>query len=260
MDTKGEQTTKTPPPGPHLDAESWRLLQAREPRAVAWFRQHLATPCEVCEAFLAEAVEAPDLDALADEALLAATRADTSPSEDSLGWERVRRRLWPSRRLLGRVGGAVAVALAAMLLLFVVPKALRDGEEAASERLKGVAPLVVELSAVARLPDGSVHPVSEGEVLPEEAVVLLRYHASEAAQALLVREVEGAPPVVLGRFPLESGTHDLRDGGELAGVSLEGEQGVLTLVLEARSKQGDSQPGVTQSRLSLRVLSRNNPR
>ncbi|RKH08157.1 hypothetical protein D7X74_32225, partial [Corallococcus sp. CA047B] len=35
-------------------------LANREPGAVAWFREHLASPCEVCETFLATHADALD--------------------------------------------------------------------------------------------------------------------------------------------------------------------------------------------------------
>jgi hypothetical protein len=217
----------------HLDAASWRALQDHEPAAVAYFARHLAKPCEDCEAFLAEASGQDDLDALADEALVAA--AGSPPREDALGWERVRRRAFPSKaRTWGAgLGALAAVAAAALVVLVVAPRAGRQVESGGSERVKGGAPRGLELTAAAQLPDGRVLPVAEGQALPPEAVVLLRYHTSEATEAVLVREVPGEAPRVLGRFSLEPGTHDLGDASGLAGVSLEGEAGALALALVA---------------------------
>jgi hypothetical protein len=244
----------------HLDVESWQSLQRREPDTVAYFATHLAGPCETCEAFLAQDFEGDPLgvEALADEALGAAL---ATPREDAVGWARVRRRLAGPRRAW--LAGAVAVAAAAVLAILVRPDAVTP---APYEGIKGSVPLALELTAAARLPDGEVRAVPEGAVLPPEAVVLLRYHATEAADALLMREAPGAPTQVLGRYALEPGTHDLREGPDLAGVSLEGEQGPLTLVLvawprvpgswdalEQASEQAAIPPNAPQARLRLSV-------
>lgn len=258
-------------PFSHLNAASWRALQEHEPAAVAYFARHLAAPCEECEVFLAEASGQDHLDALADEALLAT--ASLPPREDALGWERVRRRAFPSRarRWGAGLGGLAAAAL--LVVLVAAPRLGRQVEPGSSERVKGGAPLVLELAAAAQLPGGRVLPVAEGQALPPEAVVLLRYHASEATQAVLLREVPEEAPRVLGRFSLEPGTHELEEAGELAGVSLEGEAGAFALALvalppgtPAEDARGDGSeqgaaalshaaewPGAVTARIHLRV-------
>lgn len=217
----------------HLDAASWRALQNHEPEAVAYFARHLAAPCEACEAFLAEAPGQDELDALTDEALAAA--AGSPLREDSLGWERVRRRAFPSRarRWGAGLGALAAVAAAALVVLVVAPPRGNPVDAGRGERVKGGAPLVLELTAAAQLPGGSVLPVAEGQSLPPEAVVLLRYHVSEASEAVLMREAPGKAPEVLGRFSLAPGTHELEEASGLAGVSLEGDVGELALALVA---------------------------
>lgn len=252
----------------HLDAASWRALQNHEPAAVAYFARHLAKPCEACEAFLAEAPGQEELDALTDEALVAA--AGSPPREDSLGWERVRRRAFPSRarRWGAGLGALAAVAAAALVFLVVAPPMGRQVDSGRSERVKGGAPLVLELTAAAQLPGGSVLPVAEGQTLPPEAVVLLRYHVSEASEAVLVREVPGEAPEVLGRFSLEPGTHELEEASGLAGVSLEGEVGELSLALVALPPgtlsggaldQAAGWPGAVVARVHFRVKSGDDP-
>lgn len=250
----------------HLDAASWRALQNHEPAAVAYFARHLAAPCETCEAFLAEAPGQDALDALTDEALVAA--AGSPPREDSLGWERVRRRAFPSRARQWSAGLGALAAVAAAALVFLVVKPLGHAVDSGSgERVKGGAPLVLELTAAAQLPGGSVLPVAEGQSLPPEAVVLLRYHVSEASEAVLVREVPGKAPEALGRFSLEPGTHDLEEASGLTGVSLEGERGELSLALVAlppgtRSEDALSQaagPGAVGARIHFRVQSGDDP-
>lgn len=254
----------------HLDVESLKALEQREPEVVRYFADHLARPCETCEAFLAredaEADDAFGLDALADEALVESSGQPLR--EDAVGWARVRRKLGAPRRawLTGALGAVAAVVLA----LVVRPGTDGPGVAPSSQRIKGSgsAPLALEATAVARLPDGEVRAVTDGAVLPPEAVVLFRYHASESGDALLVREAPGVPPQVLGRHVLTPGTHDLRDGADLAGVSLEDEHGPVTLVLVAwpRGEQGDAAleaarvsgqvpQDAAQARLRLRVES-----
>ncbi|WP_375743821.1 hypothetical protein NR800_00655 [Corallococcus interemptor] len=254
----------------HLDVESAKQLERREPEAVRYFAEHLSQPCETCEAFLARDEAEPDgfpgLDALADEALVAASGRPVR--EDAVGWARVRRKLGAPQRVW-LTGGLGAVAAAVLLALLVRPGTGGPGSvEPPSQRIKGTAPLALELTAAARMPGGEVRAVSEDAVLPPEAVVVLRYHASESADALLVREAPGVPPQVLGRHVLTPGTHDLRDGEDLSGVSLEDERGPVTLVLvawphgeqespalEAVRVSGQVPPDAAQARLRLRVES-----
>ncbi|RKH62466.1 hypothetical protein D7X96_29755, partial [Corallococcus interemptor] len=63
----------------HLDATAMAELTARDPAAVAWFREHLASPCEVCETFLATHADA--LDGHTDALLLAL--APAKPEADA---------------------------------------------------------------------------------------------------------------------------------------------------------------------------------
>lgn len=219
---------------PHLTPERWRALQARDPEAVRHFARHLGQPCDACEAFLAEAPGDDALEALADEALTVAAPA----TDDTLGWERVRRRAFPPRhRRVGAAAAGLALAAAAALVLVLVPQQREgaDTTEPGTTRLKGDVPLALELSTVAQLPGGSVRAVADGEALPEAAVVLVRYHASEAATATLVLRREGAVEQVLGQFELAPGTHDLQGvDGEPVGVALRGERGRVALSLEAQ--------------------------
>ncbi|GHG72954.1 hypothetical protein [Comamonas sp. JC664] len=251
--------------GRHLDARSWRALRDKSPDAVAYFADHLSRPCEVCEAFLerADGEDAFGLEAMTDEALgtLAPVR------EDAVGWARLRKRLGSPRRVWRPGAVAVAMAAAAAMVVFAVHPALLTGEQpGTSVRLKGGGALALELTALARLPDGALRPLTDGASLPPEAVVLIRYRSSELAHALLALESPDGSVQMLGAYTLEAGTHDLREGDALAGVSLEGEHGPKTLVLaawprgqgaeEARDAalaQGRVPEGATLSRLGLRV-------
>ncbi|MFP2932795.1 hypothetical protein ACLESO_48155, partial [Pyxidicoccus sp. 3LG] len=84
---------------------------------------------------------------------------------------------------------------------------------------------------VARGEDGGLRRLDPESPVGDEDVLLLRYHATEAGTALLFQQRAGQAPELLGRFPLEAGTHDLEGPQGLAGVSLEGESGPVTLWL-----------------------------
>ena len=265
------------PAGPHLDDARWAALQRRERAEVEHFARHLAAPCEPCEAFLARLGEAEGgdagsatLDALADEALAEAGRA--APSEDALGWARLQRRLdaegvlrrGARRARAVRVAGVLAVAIAASVVFAVLPARMRHAEDTGDGmRIKGAGAVSLELSATARGAAGELSPLGAGAPVGPDAVLLLRYRASDAAEALLVREVPGAAPQVLGRFTLAPGEHALRDEGGLAGVSLAGEVGEVALVLVApvpaggaadlRTLEAARRAGAAEARLPLRV-------
>jgi hypothetical protein len=92
--------------------------------------------------------------------------------------------------------------------------------------------------------------VDPGAAVPDGDVLLLRYHATEAGSALLFRQRDGQAPEALGRFPLEAGTHDLEGPQGLAGVSLEGEVGAVTLWMVA-SPAGETPPAEAAVREAL---------
>ncbi|NTX33803.1 MULTISPECIES: hypothetical protein [unclassified Myxococcus] len=233
----------------HLDARSWKALRDKSPEEVAYFSTHLSQPCEVCEAFLERSDEddAFGVESLADEAL----GSMSTPREDAVGWARLRRRLGTPRRAW--LAGALAVAAAAVVAIAVLPPLASKEHEDRSWRLKGVAPMSLELTAVARLPDGTLHAVTEDALLPPEAVVLVRYRASEVSDAMLVLESPEGPAQMLGGYTLEAGTHDLKEAGELAGVSLAGEHGPRVLVLAAWPRgprsAAERDTALTQSRV-----------
>ncbi|MCE9667902.1 hypothetical protein LY474_08775 [Myxococcus stipitatus] len=235
--------------GRHLDARSWKTLKDESPDAVAYFADHLSRDCEVCEAFLEQTGgdDAFGLQAMTDETLGALGPV----REDAVGWARLRRRLAPPRRAW--LTGAVAVAVAASVAFALRPLPTTSEQAGSSWRLKGGAGSSLEVTAVARLPDGSLHSVTEDAPLPSDAVVLVRYRSNEVADALLALESPGAPTQMLGGYTLVSGTHDLREGGELAGVSLEGEQGPRTLVLVAWPRGPRSAAARDESLASGRV-------
>ena len=76
----------------HLDANMMSALAARQPEAVAYFREHLATPCDTCEEFLAQQPGTDFLDGQVD-ALLLGLAPPKPAARDEVGWMRLRRRL-----------------------------------------------------------------------------------------------------------------------------------------------------------------------
>ncbi|MBJ6762071.1 hypothetical protein JGU66_14960 [Myxococcaceae bacterium JPH2] len=211
----------------HLDTQALRDLEAGEPQAVAHFREHLAEPCDTCEDFLATHDGPGLLDGLSDAALLGQGPQRPAPALDEVGLARIRRALRaPTPRRWGLALGAIA---ACVLALVLVPRAMDPGR---TSGVKGPAGrIALELAVVARGTDGHLRRVDPGAEVPEGDVLLLRYHATEAGSALLFQQRAGQPPELMGRFALESGTHDLEGPEGLAGVSLEGETGGLTLWL-----------------------------
>lgn len=224
----------------HLDDEALSALARREPEAVKYFREHLATACEVCEGFLATHSGPDVLDGQVDSVLLALAPPRTDAPLDEVGFARVRRELrMPHRdtRRWGLIAGAVAAGLLAVI---VVPRMRQGGTGVevgtASQEpgVKGqVGRIALELAVVARGSDGALRRLDPDTLVGSDDVLLLRYHATEAGTALLFQQRAGEAPQLLGAFVLEAGTHDLRGPQGLSGVSLEGESGSLTLWLAA---------------------------
>ncbi|RJS19283.1 hypothetical protein DRW03_23295 [Corallococcus sp. H22C18031201] len=213
----------------HLDTQALRDLEAGEPQAVAHFREHLAAPCDTCEDFLATHDGPGLLDGLADAALLGQGPKPLAPALDEVGLARIRRALRGPSSALGRWSVALGAIAACVLALVLVPRAKGPGPETGVKGPGGR--IALELAVVARGSDGHLRRVDPGAVVPEGDVLLLRYHATEAGSALLFQQRAGQPPELMGRFALESGTHDLEGPEGLTGVSLEGEAGGLTLWL-----------------------------
>ncbi len=216
----------------HLDANALNALAAREPEAVAYFQEHLASPCDACEEFLATHPGPGLLDGQTDAVLLAVA----PPKEarlDEVGFARLRRKL--RAPAAPRRWVAVASAMAACLLAVVLVSRQRPSEgtetRGAWDGVKGPGRISLELAVVARGSQGALRRVDSGSAVPEGDVLLLRYHATEAGTGLLFQQSAGGPVELLGRFPLKAGTHDLQGPQGLAGVSLEGESGTLTLWL-----------------------------
>jgi hypothetical protein len=233
----------------HLDAHALSALAAKDPQAVAWFREHLASPCDACEEFLAQH-SAPDaLDGQVD-ALLLGLAPRPAASQDEVGWMRLRRRLRTSAHT-GRWVGAAAALAACLLAVVLVPRLVRPPEEEQPwNGVKGSSRIALELAAVARSADGQLRRLDQGAAVPSEDVLLLRYHATEAGSALLFQQVGDAPPGLLGSFLLEAGTHDLSGPQGLAGVSLSDEEGPVTLWLVASPAGEELSPDEVQGALA----------
>lgn len=253
----------------HLDAAAMHALSTREPEAVAYFREHLAAPCEVCETFLAHHAGPGLLDGEADAALLRLAPAPVV--EDLPALLPPVRALKPPRRFpspSARQWGWMAGALAACLLAVVLVPSLRSPsavQETPWTGVKGPGRISLELAVVARSLDGQLRRLDPGATVAPEDVLLLRYHATESGTALLYQQREGQPPELLGRFSLEAGTHDLEGPQGLVGVSLEGDEGSLSLTLvafaagETPSEEATEVPPGTGARFDVRVQTGQTP-
>ncbi|MCP3104410.1 hypothetical protein LZ198_36660 [Myxococcus sp. K15C18031901] len=240
----------------HLDDEALRALAHREPEAVTYFREHLATECEACECFLATHAGPDLLDGLTDQLLLGLAPPRPEPALDEVGFARIQKELRahrPSARHWGFVAGVLAACLLAVV---VVPRLRRpapesDTDTTPAQGIKGVqGRIALELVAVvARGADGALRRLDPGSGVAPGDVLLLRYHATEAGTAQLLEQRGDEAPFLLGQFPLEAGTHDLRGPQGLAGVSLEDEAGPVTLWLVAAP--GGMDPSLDQVRAAL---------
>ncbi|HEX8435014.1 hypothetical protein [Archangium sp.] len=218
----------------HLDAEALRALSAGEPEAVAYFREHLAHPCEACMDVLAKTPGPGLLDGQVDALLLhlSPTRQE-EPRLDEVGDARIRRALRGPGPMWRRaaVGVALAAGLAGLVVLTRAEVGPLPRDKGAWDGTKGVGRLALEMSVVARGPGDSLRRMDPGTTASDEEVLVLRYHATEAGEALLFQQRGDAAPELLGRFPLQAGTHELEGPQGLVGISLEGESGALTLWL-----------------------------
>lgn len=215
----------------HLDATAMAELAGRDPAAVDWFREHLASPCEVCETFLA--THADPLDGQTDALLLALAPARKTEAEviPLRAPPRARRFAPPPGRYLGWMAGAIAASVLMVVLVPLVKGPARGANGWTGE--KGPGRISLELAVVARSTDGVLRRLDSGADVTSDEVLLLRYHATESGTALLYQQREQQAPELLGRFPLTAGTHDLEGPDGLAGVSLESDEGLLSLALVA---------------------------
>ncbi|AKQ65030.1 hypothetical protein A176_001942 [Myxococcus hansupus] len=220
----------------HLDDGAMLALAHRDAETVRYFAEHLAHPCDTCEAFLAAHAGPGLLDGQVDALLLGlAPRAAAEAPLDEVGLARVRRALHtqrPGLRRWGLVAGGLAACVLALVLLPRMRVASSEDSSANWTGQKGgAARIALELSVVARDQSGGLRRLDPSGPVLDSDVLLLRYHATEAGTALLFEQREGERPELLGEFPLVAGTHDLQGPQGLAGVSLAGETGPVTLWL-----------------------------
>ncbi|MFL5349604.1 MAG: hypothetical protein ACJ8AT_32815 [Hyalangium sp.] len=241
----------------HLDAQTLSALAAREPEAVAYFREHLASPCDVCEEFLAQHSGPGLLEGQVDSLLLGLV----PPKEaalDEVGWMRLKRRLRTPNHLGRWVGVAAAVA-ACVLGGVLVPRLIAPPREQRWNGVKGSGRIALELVAAARSAEGQLRRLDPEAAVQPEDVLLLRYHSTEAGSALLFQQVDKGTPERLGSFRLEAGTHDLEGPQGLTGVSLTGEQGTVTLWLVASPAGEELSPDEVQKALEGGTAQGDNP-
>jgi hypothetical protein len=235
----------------HLDATAMRELAEREPTTITYFAEHLATPCEACETFLASHTDA--LDGRTD-ALLLGLAPERPEGADTHGVPlrtppKPRRFAPPPGRYWGWMAGALAVSV---LITVLVPRVKGPVSPPDSEWTgqKGPGRIALELAVVARDTDGGLRRLDAGDAVAPDEVLLLRYHATESGTALLYQRRAQGEPELLGRFPLEAGTHDLEGPEGLAGVSLTTDEGPLTLALVAFAPEEDATEEAARSVLA----------
>jgi hypothetical protein len=220
----------------HLNDQSLRAALAGDREVVRRLMAHLAEPCAECESWLE--TQAGFLDGEVDALLLGNREAPL----DEVGFARVMRSL---KNRPTRPFAAAALGMAASVL-FVVGLSWQPAEP----QVKGVPTISLELSAVARSADGVLRRVDPGSAMSDGDVLLLRYHATESARALLLQQTSDGEPEPLGAFELLPGTHDLERGGTLAGVSLAGLSGPVTFWVLASSTEA---PDLAKARRAVGV-------
>ncbi len=241
----------------HLDSHALSALAARDPEAVAYFREHLASPCDPCEEFLAQHSGPELLDGQVD-ALLLGLAPPKEAALDEVGWMRIKRRMrTPSH--LGRWVGVAAAVAACLLAVVLVPRLITPPREQRWNGVKGSGRIALELVAAVRSPDGQLRRLDPDATVAPEDVLLLRYHSTEAGSALLFQQVDKGTPELLGSFQLEAGTHDLEGPQGLTGVSLTGEQGLVTLWLVASPAGEELSPDIVQEALAGGTAQGDNP-
>ncbi|AKF86584.1 hypothetical protein MFUL124B02_29640 [Myxococcus fulvus 124B02] len=141
----------------HLDDEALSALARREPDAVTYFREHLATACEACEGYLATHSGPDLLDGRVDAVLLALSPPRPQAPLDEVGLARVKKQLrapprWDARRLaevdvdvLLAVNDRRSIALRARLCGFTISKGSVSAREIAEQMGVGKSAVTMRL-------------------------------------------------------------------------------------------------------------------
>lgn len=182
----------------HLtDATLERLLDgtlaAADARALA---EHLARPCEECEAFLASRDRADPADGRVDMALAALAGGPASAAGNDLEYARIQRALRAGRpgHRLARLGALAAVALAVGVVALKVGLDRTQPGRDAWDGLKGLAAPAVPLRLrfLVVLPGDAGEPPrlekgASGAAVPARAGLQFQIEAGRQAHAALVR-------------------------------------------------------------------------
>ncbi len=247
----------------HLDPRTIDAILegSLEPERARILREHLATPCEICEAALEE--HGVGLEALlrlveADEALDQPVEAPLSALERAALWQSVEADL-PDRSAAPFVrprwhrpaGYVVAVlAMAAALLVFLRPPQPIDGIKGPGAGETAPAPPSLELRVVAgRVEDGAVRldqRVVAGERLGRHQLLLFELEADRtAARYLFVVDGAGVTTQLSpapGQVPVLQPAGSQRVGGDEAWVVLDlvDMRGPLTILAAAAALPVDA--------------------
>jgi hypothetical protein len=214
--------------GVHLTAELWRnLLRGESFDGREGLVRHLSDPCEPCEAVIAEAGVADELDGEID-AVLGDLRPASVPAGNDVEferiWRQVRRR--PLLPALAAAAAAAVVVVTAGLLLRSVPSRDHGGG------LKGPETIgEVEVSfAIARRVMGAAPRLEKGvpgHWYSPDQDVLIRYRIDEPGFVSVVRSgPDGSTEIIVDEQRTMPGEHDVEVSGRPAGYPLAGLAGV----------------------------------
>ncbi len=208
----------------HLTKERWAdLLTGRIPAADRpAILQHLESPCDACEQFLAEAAERGEIDALdglTDDALLGVTKSEP-PAIDDLAFARFDRaiRIRSARRFVRPLIGVAAVVMVAMFV-----DRMPSPESESPGREKGVAPRIeraVKLE-VLRSRNGRLLPIADRSSVSPGDALAFEVEIANAACVTLRRTRSGKTEELLDApLCLPPGKHVLERAGQALGLPI----------------------------------------
>lgn len=237
----------------HLDAAAEEgLLRGNLSREeAADLARHLAAPCEVCEAFLAERGSADGLDGRV-EASLGALGPPGAPGND-LEFARIERRLRdlarpsrrPARAFTGLAGAAAAALLAAGLAGLLLPRPPPDRpDRPAWDGLKGTARAIpVRLRFVVVAPEPGGRPSLEkgvpGQAVSPSAALQFEVEAMRPASIALVRVAARGAPEIFWAERVDVGRTSVSVAGRPAAYPLAELSGAQRFVLVASEERLD---------------------
>lgn len=214
----------------HLTAASWAALQA-DPASDRSLVEHVAAGCDECDQVIASQVDA--LDGELDRALLSLAPRAPQPL-DEVGWQRLRKSLRPKAPV--RRWFVAGAALAAMLSVFVArsvstsptsptPASRPDGVKGST----GSQGPQLQLAAARKRSTDSFVRLDDGASLSAGSVLVFQATSTIEGPARVFLQRSSGAPLEVGVTALKAGTHELQTDTGLLGVTLDGEQGDVTV-------------------------------